>query len=511
MQTAVGLILARLLEPATFGLVGMVTAVVNFALVFRDLGLSYATVQRAELSDQQLSNLFWLNLGFGGLSGLVLCALAPVLQAFYRVEGIAVVALVLSAAFVLNAAAVQHAALMRRRFQFRALATADVASVTLSGGLAIAVAASGAGVWALLLQQVLRGALFLTIVVRKSRWRPRRFRRGAGTFGHVRFGLEILGFDVVNYLGQNLDKVLIGRAFGAATLGYFTRAQELVLLPISQLRGPMTTAAVPALASADKNPKEYSDGFLLISKINAFVSAPFLVLVALESPVLVPWLLGPQWIPSVPFFQLLALAGLPKTIVGILGTHMIASGQSRRYLWWGSWHGAVLIVGVVVTIPFGALAVAASLVATNALVFVPSVLFVLSGSHIGVRAFMRASLLPVVLSGGSLAATLGLRHVFAPAGVGGAIAEGSAYLLTFGVLSCFDSELRSLVGAGWRHLQAVKVRPAKVDPLLHQQESAGRTDSELEGTRAGGPGPVGSAAISGVGDVSVMPGQDEVS
>lgn len=459
LQTLIGLALARLLDPADFGLVGMVTAVLNFALVFRDLGLSYATVQRGELSEQQLSNLFWLNLGFGALTGLVLCAVAPLVQAFYRAEGVAVAVLVLSIAFVLNAASVQHAALLRRRFRFGALGTADLTSVALSGAVAVAFAAGGAGVWALLLQQVLRGVIYLALVVKQADWRPAPFRRGAGTLAHVRFGLEILAFDVVNYLGQNVDKVLIGRAFGPATLGYFSKAQELVLLPISQLRGPMTTAAVPALASAERRPEDYRKGFLLISKVNAFAAVPALVLVALEAPFAVPWILGVQWTPSVPFFQLLALAGIPKTIIGILGTHLIASGQSRRYFWWGSWHGAVLVVGVLVALPFGAHAVAVSLVLTNVLVFVPSAVYVLSGGVIGIGGFLRTCVAPIGSSTLGLAAVLALRRLGGPSGPCGMGMEIIAFLVVYGALSCLDREVRSLLFAAASRLRRPRTTP----------------------------------------------------
>ena len=453
VQTGIGLVLARLLSPSDFGLVGMVTAIMNFALIFRDLGLSYATVQRADLNEQQLSNLFWLNIGFGGSATLILAALAPVLQRFYRVDGVAVVLLTLCVAFFLNAASVQHAALLRRRFQFRWLAIADLLSVSGSGTIAVVMALGGFGVWSLVAQQVARALTFLLIVVLSSGWIPASPRRGAGTFGHLKFGSEIFAFDVINYLGQNLDKVLMGRFFGPVIVGYFTRAQELVLLPISQIRGPMTTAAVPALASAQNNAPEYRRGFLLISKINAVISLPFLVIAAMEAPVLVPWILGQQWLPSVPFFQLLSLSGIPKVLVGILGTHLIASGESRRYLLWGSWHALVLIIGVVVAIPYGATWVAVSLVVSNWLVFLPSVLYVLRHGHVRVNEFLRVCLLPMGFAAIGAGAAILARHTLGLSSVVASAVESGVFFMVYSVQIVVDPELRLAAASAWTRVR----------------------------------------------------------
>ena len=135
-------VLARLLSPKDFGLVGMVTAFTGVLMLFRDFGLSSAVVQRTTVNEEQLSTLFWINMMVGALLGLVTLAMAPAIAAFYHEPRLFAVTAVLAAAFVFNAAGIQHAAILQRRMHFSAIAMIHVVSLT-------AAAAIGIGLWVL--------------------------------------------------------------------------------------------------------------------------------------------------------------------------------------------------------------------------------------------------------------------------------------------------------------------------------------------------------------------------
>jgi O-antigen/teichoic acid export membrane protein len=122
-------ILARLLNPADYGLVAMATVLVSFAAIFKDLGLSEATVQRPSLTHEQCSTLFWINLGLGAVSMLLVAAAAPVVVWFYDIPALGPITLALSLAFPIGALAAQHAALLRRQMRFVALASSDLVAV----------------------------------------------------------------------------------------------------------------------------------------------------------------------------------------------------------------------------------------------------------------------------------------------------------------------------------------------------------------------------------------------
>src|SRR5712691_2570431 len=143
------MVLARLLAPRDFGLVGMVAAFTGVLNLFRDFGLSSATVQRLNVTDDQISTLFWINVLVGVILGLLLMAMAPVVVIFYHEPRLLWVTVILAAAFIFNGAGVQHTALLERQMRFTALATIDVISLVVSTFIGISIAVAGFGYWAL--------------------------------------------------------------------------------------------------------------------------------------------------------------------------------------------------------------------------------------------------------------------------------------------------------------------------------------------------------------------------
>lgn len=149
LRVAALMVLARLLSPKDFGLVGMVTAFTGVLTLFRDFGLSAAAVQRPTVSEEQISTLFWINILFGVLLGLIMAAIAPAIAAFYHEPRLAAVTVVLATGFLFNAAGIQHSALLQRQMRFTALAVISVLSLIIGTGIAIGGAEAGYGYWAL--------------------------------------------------------------------------------------------------------------------------------------------------------------------------------------------------------------------------------------------------------------------------------------------------------------------------------------------------------------------------
>ena len=163
MNLAAAAILARLLNPRDFGLVGMVLGVTAIVNVFKDMGLSRATVQRDQLTQQQVSNLFWINVAFGGLLTAICAGLAPLAAWFYRDARVTGIMLALSLIFVLAGSTVQHQALLSRQMRFRALAVIEVSSLAAGFTSGCVFAWAGIGYWALVAQQVVTTAFGLVM------------------------------------------------------------------------------------------------------------------------------------------------------------------------------------------------------------------------------------------------------------------------------------------------------------------------------------------------------------
>ncbi len=213
------MILARLLTPADYGLVGMVLVVINFAAMFRDAGLSMATVQKDHISHEQISTLFWLNAAIGACLGLAILAGAPGVAWFYGRRELTAITAVLSTSFLLGGMTIQHQALLRRHLRFGALAVISIGASVVSPITTILLALVGLGYWALVAGALAAAATTALLTFLFCPWMPGRMERGTGVRGMLTFGGHVTAANVVNFLSLNLDNVFIGRFIGAAATG----------------------------------------------------------------------------------------------------------------------------------------------------------------------------------------------------------------------------------------------------------------------------------------------------
>ena len=214
----------------------MVTALTQVSLLlFRDFGLSAATVQRAAVSDDQISTLFWINILVGGILAFLLAAMAPVVARFYHEPHLFRVTLVLATSFLFNAAGVQHSALLQRQMRFTALARVDIISLTVSTLLGVSMAWFGFGYWALVASAVSLPFVTTLCLWLTSGWIPDKPRVAVGIHSLIRFGGGLTLNSLIAYVAYNFEKVLLGRFWGADALGIYGRAYQLINIPTDNL------------------------------------------------------------------------------------------------------------------------------------------------------------------------------------------------------------------------------------------------------------------------------------
>jgi len=243
------MIVARLVDPHDTGLVQMVTAFTGVLNLFRDFGLSTATVQREHVTDEQISTLFWINVAVGTLLAGIAVAFSPLVVRFYHEPRLAGIMMVLSAGFIFNAMGVQHSALLQRALRFTELAVINVSAIVVSILVAIGLAKMGYGYWALVAQTVTLPLTTTIGVWIGANWRPGLPRRGAGVLGMLKFGGTLTLNGLVVYIGYNLDKVLLGRYWGAEDLGLYGRSFQLISIPTDNLNQSVGEVAFSALSS----------------------------------------------------------------------------------------------------------------------------------------------------------------------------------------------------------------------------------------------------------------------
>ena len=255
-------VLARLLGPKDFGLVGMVTALTGVLTWFRDFGLSAAAVQRPDITKDQHSNLFWVNVLIGALLALVTLAAAPAIAAFYHEPRLVGVAAVLGTAFLFNAVGIQHSALLQREMRFTAMAAIGVTSLTAGTAIAIGGAAIGYGYWALVASSVTTPLVASIGFWLTTGWVPGMPSRRASIRSMMHFGGTLTLNNVIAYITLNADKVMIGRFLGVDAIGLYGRGFQLVSLPIDSLDAAVGEVAFSALSGLQSDPARLRSYFL---------------------------------------------------------------------------------------------------------------------------------------------------------------------------------------------------------------------------------------------------------
>lgn len=368
---ASNVVLARLLTPQDYGLVGMVTAVTGLVAIFKDLGLSMATVQKEEINHEQVSTLFWVNIALSVVTTLVTVAIAPVIAWFYNEPQLLWITLGLALGFIISGLGVQHSALLNRQMEYKALTINDVLSMALGIGSAIVAAWFGLGYWALVILPLVTAFISTIGLWIVCSWRPGLPTRKSGVRSMLIFGGNLTGFSIVNYFARNVDNILIGKVWGAQQLGLYAKAYQLLLLPLQQINAPFEKVAIPALSRLVDSPDRYRQAYLRILEKLTIITAPLVVFMIATSDWIVLLLLGPQWINASPIFSLLGIIAFAQPVANTTGWLFITQGRTKHMFEWGIIGSTLSVVAIVFGVQWGAVGVAASYSISGLLIRTP--------------------------------------------------------------------------------------------------------------------------------------------
>ncbi len=388
-------VLARLLTPADYGLIAMVAVVTNFVMMFKDMGLSMATVQKADIDHAQISTLFWINVFISLIIMLVMAALAPVVAWFYGKPELTLATLALAGTFIFGGLTIQHQALLRRQMHFGRLAVIEIAAMFSSVIAAIISAWYGAGYWALVIMQLVMAVSIAVGVWFACDWRPGLPKRGTGVRRMLAFGGDLTGFNFVNYFARNLDKILLGKFFGSFALGLYSRAYNILMLPISQIRTPIMSVAIPAMSRLQNDHEQFKRYFAKLVSIIAFITMPLMVYLFICSEEVIRMLLGDKWMDVVPIFRILSIAAFIQPVTTLWGTVLISLGQSRRFLVWGVLQAIIMVSSFVAGLFWGPIGVAISYTLANYFILLPSCWYCFRFTPVSLRSFLIAISKPV--------------------------------------------------------------------------------------------------------------------
>ena len=371
IRTLSTIVLARLLVPTDFGIIAMVTSVTGFAGLFSDIGLSMATIQKDKINHEQVSTLFWVNVAAGALITLVTASLAPIIAWFYDEPRLTMITLAMVSTFFIGGLTIQHRALLNRQMRFIALASIQVLSLLVGVCVAIGSALAGAGYWALVLMQISSAFSSLIGLWIVCDWRPGRPMPYAGVRDMLFFGGNITLFNIVNYFARNFDNILIGRVWGAGSLGLYSKAYGLLMLPLRQINMPLSSVAIPALSALYGDLPRYQSYYLKTISLITLVSTPLVGFLIVCSDDLILLVLGPQWSAAGKIFAVLGISALIQPLYFTQGWLHVSAGRGDRYLRWGVISSILIVLSFIVGLPYGPVGVAIAYAAVTWAIIVP--------------------------------------------------------------------------------------------------------------------------------------------
>ncbi len=366
------MVMARLLTPTDYGLVAMVMVIISLGEVFREFGLSAAAIQSPVLTKGQRNNLFWANAAIGVCLAAAAIALSGMVARFYSEPETAPITQALSLVFVFNGLSAQYRASLARAMRFRALIMIDVSAQAVGTLVGISTAFAGMGYWSLVSMQLTQVGFTLALVAVAAQWLPGLPRRGQHMREFWSYGWNLVGTQFLTFLTSNIDTLVVGRRFGVMPVGIYDRAYRLLTVPLSQLRNPSTTVALPILSRIQDDVDRFGAFLVRGQLVLGYTILPLLAFAGGAAEPLIQVCLGSGWDDAAPIFTLFAIGGALTTLAYVGYWVYLARGLTRRLLEYTLMSSSFRITSILVGSHWGVLGVA------GAVALAPAVLWPLS-------------------------------------------------------------------------------------------------------------------------------------
>ncbi len=356
-RVVVALVLARLLTPGEYGVAGMAMVGVGFASLFTDPALGTALVQRKHITEADRSTVFWTTLGIGAIFTVIGIGVSGYVADIFGQHEVKKLFIVLSVTLFISAFSVTQMALLTRELAFRSLEIREIFATLIAAAAALGVAFAGFGPWAIITNYFVFATASALLVWIMSSWRPTLTYSRASLADLGSFGLRVFGARILSWGNSNMDNVLVGRYLGASALGAYALAYNVMYVPITRISLPLAGVFSPAYARMQHDPDRLRSAWLKSKELISTLLAPAFVITIVVAPDLVPFVFGAKWHAAVIPIQLLSLAGLAQTLVGLHWSILTALKKPGTLLRVSFIVTGVTISAFIAGLPFGIIGV----------------------------------------------------------------------------------------------------------------------------------------------------------
>jgi O-antigen/teichoic acid export membrane protein len=358
-------VLARMLSPYEFGIVGMILVFTDFAILFNSIGLGQALVQKKDIDEQHLSSVFWVNFLLGIILCLVFILISPLLAKFYNEPKLKSLIILTSFNFIILSVKTVQRAILLKRMEFKKIARIDITSEIIAGIVGILFAYSGFGAFSLVIRTLVLSFFIVIQLWIVSSWLPKLYFSFIKIKDLFKFGANLTGSNILNYWVKNIDNLLIGKFLGSISLGIYTKAYGLMMLPIRQISNVTSQVMFPAFSNYNEDILQVQRMFLKTLKIIALLSMPLIVTLIVLAEQIIYIVYGSKWGEIVPIIRVLALSGMLWTLSLTFRWVYMSQGRSDIMFRWNIIEGIVLIISIVIGLHWNLIGIAVSITISN--------------------------------------------------------------------------------------------------------------------------------------------------
>jgi O-antigen/teichoic acid export membrane protein len=353
IQFIIIIIIARILSPGDFGLIGMLALFIAIATTFLDSGFGNALIQDQKTGQTDYSTVFYFNILVGVIVYLILFFSAPLIASFYQRPELVLITRLVSLNLIINAFGLIQNTLLVKYVDFKKIAIVSLLSGVLSGAVGIAMAFNGYGVWSLVGQSVSGQFLRTCLLWFLSPWRP-TLEFSKHSFSRLfSFGSKLLAAGLLNQVFENIYMLIIGKFYSGSQLGYYMQSKRMQELPVLSLTSIIQNVTFPVLSSIQDDDERLKMSYRKIIKVIIFLSFPLMLVLLIVARPLIILLLTEKWLPSVPYFQILCLVGLTYPLSAINLNILNVKGRSDIFLNLEIVKKAVVALAIALTFRYG--------------------------------------------------------------------------------------------------------------------------------------------------------------
>lgn len=328
----VSIILARLLLPSDFGIIAVFSVLMAIGNVLIESGLTNSLIRSSQTDDSDLSTVFYFNIVISIIVYFLLLLIAPWVSIFFKIPQLTNIIRIYAIVLPVGAFSAIQRTLLTKRLDFKTQLKVQIPSLLIGGILGIAFALSGFGVWSLVYMAITQSALSSLQFWLYSKWRPKKvFDRGKFHF-HFSFGYKLALSGLLDIIFQNIYTIVIGKFFNSTQLGYYNKANSMQQLPINSITIPLNRLTYPLFAKIQNDDERLKNVYRQLMKMVIFLIAPLMTMLGVMAEPMFRFLITEKWLPAVPYFQILCIAGILYPIHAYNLNILQVKGRSDLFL-----------------------------------------------------------------------------------------------------------------------------------------------------------------------------------